>query len=472
MNADAILQLSAAELARAIRAKKTTALAAMQAVLARADAVQQPLNCFIHIDHDNALHAARLADADFARGHLRGPLHGVPMAHKDMYYRQGVASSCGSKIKRDIPAPSTATALQRLDAAGAIQFGVLNMAEFAYGPTGHNYHFGHCRNPWDVTRITGGSSSGSGSAVAALASFAALGSDTGGSIRAPATFCGVSGIKPTWSRVSRHGAMPLSFSMDTVGPLARSVEDCALILGVIAGADAADPTASTETVPDYVGRLTRAQIKGLRIGRPKNFFYDDMDAEIGALMQSSLDAFAKLGAQIVDVQLPDMNPWNYAGMMVIAAEAAAAHANWLRNCPQDYSEQVRARLELGLSVPAVTYLESLRLRGVAVEQFSRAVFDHVDLLHTPSVCFQTPTIDETDVGGSTNMSHALNNITRLTRPINYLGLPSLSVPAGFTKQGLPTAMQLIGRPFDEATLFVAGHAYQQTTDWHRRHPTL
>lgn len=469
MNSNAILELSSANLARAIRAKKVTALAAMEAVLARADSVQEKLNCFVRIDHNEALAAARLADAELSRGVVRGPLHGVPMAHKDMYYREGVPSSCGSKIKRDMPAPSTSTALKRLDAAGAIQFGVLNMAEFAYGPTGHNYHLGHCRNPWNPEYITGGSSSGSGSAVAARASFAALGSDTGGSIRAPATFCGLSGIKPTWGRVSRYGAMPLSFSMDTVGPLTRSVEDCALIMGVIAGADPLDPTASQHPVPDYTAQLSRP-IKGLRIGTAKRYFYDGIDHEIESLIMASLQQYAKLGAEIVEVDLPDMEPWSHAAVMIIAAEAGAAHANWLRTRPQDYSEQVRARLELGLSIPATTYIESLRLRGVALQQFSKAVFGKVDMLHVPSVSFQTPTIEETNVGGGATMMKVMSNITRLTRPGNFLGLPCLSVPAGFSKNGMPTAMQLIGRPFDEATLFAAGHAYQQATDWHLKAP--
>ena len=469
MSPQSIIALSSAELARAIRAGKVTSLAAMEAVLARAESVQPRLNCFIRIDREEALAAARLADAELKRGLVRGPLHGVPMAHKDMYYREGVPSSCGSKIKHDMPAPATATALKRLDAAGAIQFGVLNMAEFAYGPTGHNYHYGHCRNPWNPDYITGGSSSGSGSAVAGLAAFAALGSDTGGSIRAPATFCGTSGIKPTWGRVSRHGAMPLSFSMDTVGPLARTVEDCALIMGVIAGPDPLDPTASTRAVPDYMDQLSRS-VKGLRIGRPRSYFYDGVDPEIESLMSASLEVFAKLGAEVIDVELPDIEPWNIAGIMLIAAEAAAAHANWLRNRPQDYSEQVRARLELGLGVPAATYIDSLRLRGVALAEFSQKVFGKVDVLHVPSVAFQTPTIKDTDVGGGATMSKVLNSITRLTRPGNYLGLPCLSVQAGFMKSGLPTTMQLIGRQFDEATLFTAGHAYQQATDWHRRTP--
>jgi aspartyl-tRNA(Asn)/glutamyl-tRNA(Gln) amidotransferase subunit A len=471
MNSTELLELSSANLARAIRAKKVTALAAMEAVLSRADSVQKKLNCFVRIDSDEALAAARFADAELARGVVRGPLHGVPMAHKDMYYREGVPSSCGSKIKRDMPAPSTSTALKRLDAAGAIQFGVLNMAEFAYGTTGHNYHIGHCRNPWNPDYITGGSSSGSGSAVAARASFAALGSDTGGSIRAPATFCGLSGIKPTWSRVSRYGAMPLSFSMDTIGPLTRSVEDCALIMGVIAGADPLDPTANQHPVPDYIARLVHP-LKGRRIGTTKRYFYDGMDPEIEGLIRASLEEYAKLGAEIVEVDLPDMEPWSHAAVMIIAAEAAAPHANWLRTRPQDYSEQVRARLELGLSVPATTYIESLRLRGVALQQFSKAVFGKVDMLHVPSVSFQTPTIAETDVGGGATMMNVMNNITRLTRPGNFLGLPCLSVPAGFAKNGMPTAMQLIGRPFDEATLFAAGHAYQQATGWHLKAPKL
>jgi aspartyl-tRNA(Asn)/glutamyl-tRNA(Gln) amidotransferase subunit A len=465
------LELSSAGLARAIRTGKVTCLAAMEAVLARAEAVQPKLNCFVRMDTKEALAAARLADQELGRGLVRGPLHGVPMAHKDMYYREGVVSGCGSKICQDRPAPSTSTALEKLDTSGALQFGVLNMAEFAYGPTGHNYHLGHCRNPWNPEHITGGSSSGSGAAVAARASFAALGSDTGGSIRSPATFCGLSGIKPTWSRVSRHGAMPLSFSMDTIGPLARTVEDCALILGVIAGADPLDPTASTRPVPDYLGRLSRP-VKGLRIATTKHYFHDGMDPEIETLVQASLETYAKLGFEIIEVDLPDLEAWGHAAVTIIAAEAAAAHANWMRTRPQDYSDQVRARLELGLAVPAATYIECLRLRGVALQAFSQAVFRKADLLHVPTVSFQTPTIAETDVGGGETMMKVMNTITRLSRVGNFLGLPCLSVPAGFAANGMPTAVQLIGRQFDEATLFAAGHAYQQATGWHLAAPRL
>lgn len=464
-----LLALSAAELARAIRARKATALEAMQAVLPVARQAHAKLNCFVRIDEEGALAAARAADAAIARGRIAGPLAGVPMAHKDMYYREGEASSCGSKITRDRPAPATASALKRLDAAGALQFGVLNMTEFAYGPTGHNYHWGHCRNAWNPDYITGGSSSGSGSSVAARANFAALGSDTGGSIRLPAHFCGVAGIKPTYGRVSRAGAMPLSFSMDTVGPLARTVEDCALILQAIAGQDPADATSSAVPVPDYAAALERP-VKGLRIGVPTGYFSDAVDPAIRKLLDASLEVFRSLGCEIVEVAIPDMDSWNRAGTAIIAAEAAAIHANWLRERPQDYSDQVRARLEIGAGVTATQYLNALRLRDAALKAWLAEVMGKVDAVHAPVVAFATPTIQETDVGGGTKMTELLALVTRLMRPVNYLGLPSLAVPCGFQPHGLPCGFQLIGRPFDEALLFRLGHAYQRATDWHTRLP--
>ncbi len=471
MNDAQILELSCAGVATEIRERRVSAVKTMEATLTRAQAVQPKLNAFLRIDAELALDAARLADKDLARGHLRGPLHGVPMAHKDMYYRKGVASSYGGKVGPSRPAPSTATALERLDAAGAIQFGVLNMAECAFGPTGHNTHYGHCRNAWNPAYITGGSSSGSGTAVAARATYAALGSDTGGSIRLPASFCGVSGIKPTYGRVSRAGAMPLSFTMDTVGPLARTVEDCALLLAALAGADARDPVAEAREVPDYMAQLARP-VAGLVIGKPRQYFYDGCEPEIAALMDASLEKFRALGAKVVEVDLPDFEAWNAAATMIISAEAAALHGNWLRTRPQDYSPQVRARLEAGLAIPAASYIDSLRLRGVALDAFCREVFSKVDVLHAPVVAFQTPTIAETDLNPGPELSALLAKVTRLTRPGNFLGVPALSVQAGFSKAGMPVGMQLLGRPFDEATLFTFGHAYQGATDFHRKAPVL
>jgi aspartyl-tRNA(Asn)/glutamyl-tRNA(Gln) amidotransferase subunit A len=450
-----ILALSCVQLAAALRERRISAVAAMEAVLERAHEVQPKLNCFLRIDQAPA----------------RGPLHGVPMAHKDMYYRRGTPSSCGSKIVRTRPAPTTATALERLDAAGAIQFGVLNMTEFALGPTGHNWHYGHCRNPWNTERIPGGSSSGAGASVAARANFAGLGSDTGGSIRLPAAFCGTSAIKPTYGRVSRAGAMPLSFSLDTVGPLTRTVQDAALIAQVIAGPDPRDPTCDARPVPDWLVQINQP-IRGLRIGRPRRHFYDDCDAEVAAALEDSLDTFRELGASIVEVDVPDLGAYTAAGALVSSAEGAAFHGHWLRERPADYSDQVRGRLRQGLAIPAHAYIDALRLRGVALAEFCDQVFAKVDVLHAPVLSIRTPTVAETDLGWSDHTAQVLARITRLTRPGSYLGLPTVCANAGFTRDGMPIGMQLITRPFDEVTALRAGHAFQGVTDWHLRLPQL
>jgi aspartyl-tRNA(Asn)/glutamyl-tRNA(Gln) amidotransferase subunit A len=453
---ESLTELSCAQLAAAIRERRTTCVAAMEAVLERARAVQPRLNCFLRVDEDSALAAAHLADREIARGYVRGPLHGVPMAHKDMYYRRGVVSTCGSKILRDTPANGTAKVLEYLDAAGAIQFGVLNMAEFAMGPTGHNWHYGHCRNPWDPERITGGSSSGSGAAVAARAAFAALGSDTGGSVRLPAALCGIAGVRPTHGRVSVENILPLCPSLDTVGPLTRTVEDAALVLQVIAESD--------------LMRELEKPVAGLRIGRPRNVFYEGCDAEIAAAMERSLDAFRRLGAQVVDIELPDFASLSTMATALHAAEANPFHDEWFRTRPQDYSPQVRERLERGRPTLALDYVKALQARRPAIAAFCEAVFSKVDLVHGPVVSFQTPTIAETDLSTGEAAAQMLGRFVRLTRPVSYLGLPVVVANAGFTSAGMPIGMQLIAAPLDEATALRAGHAFQRATDWHLRSP--
>jgi len=440
---DGLISLSCVGLAAAIRERRTTSVAAMEAVLERAQAVQPRLNCFLRIDKDAALAAAHLADREVARGYVRGALHGVPMAHKDMYYRRGVISTCGSKILRDTPAPATAKVLEHLDAAGAIQFGVLNMAEFAMGPTGHNWHYGHCRNPWDPERVTGGSSSGSGASVAARANFAALGSDTGGSIRLPSAFCGLAGIRPTHGRVSVENILPLCPSLDTVGPLTRTVADTALVLSVIAQTD-------------FTKELEKP-IKGLRIGRA---FQQGCDPEIAAAMEASLDVFRRLGATVVDVELPDFSRLSALAATLHAAEANPFHDEWFRTRPQDYSPQVRERLEKGRPVLARDYLKAMQARAPAIAAFCDSVFSKVDLVHGPVVSFQTPTIAETDISSGEAAAEMLGRFVRLTRPISYLGLPVVCANAGFTSAGMPIGMQLIAPPYDEATALRAAHAFQ------------
>ena len=456
---ESLTSLSCVQLAAAIRERRATCVAAMEAVLARAHAVQPKLNCFLRIDDDTALAAAHLADRELARGYVRGPLHGVPMAHKDMYYRRGVISTCGSKILRETPAQGTAKVLELLDAAGAIQFGVLNMAEFAMGPTGHNWHYGHCRNPWNTERITGGSSSGSGAAVAARAAFAALGSDTGGSVRLPAAFCGISGVRPTHGLVPVDNILPLSPSLDTVGPLTRTVEDAGLVLQVVAGSD--------------VGlRELEKPVAGLRIGRPRQVFYEGCDPEIAAAMEASLELFRRLGAVIVDVDMPDFAPLSALAAVLHAAEANPFHDEWFRTRAHDYSPQVRERLEKGRPVLALDYVKALQARAGAIRAFCEAVFSKVDLVHGPVVSFQTPTIAETDISTGEALAQMLARFVRLTRPISYLGLPVVCANAGFTQAGMPIGMQLIAPRMEERSALHAGHAFQRATDWHLRAPPI
>jgi aspartyl-tRNA(Asn)/glutamyl-tRNA(Gln) amidotransferase subunit A len=462
--------MTLAEVAKAIAEKKLSSHEVTRSCLHRIAQWQPHLNAFMALESEPALKAAAEADEELAKGNVRGPLHGVPLAHKDMYYEAGHVSTCGSLIRRDFVATTTSTALQRLKDAGTVRLGTLQMAEFAYGPTGHNAHYGPVHNPWKHGHITGGSSSGSGSAVAARLTFAALGSDTGGSIRMPAHFCGVTGLKVTWGRVSRAGAMPLSQSLDTVGPLAQTAEDCALLLGLMAGPDPEDPTASTAPVQDYLA-ATRASLKGLKIGVPKSFYVDDLDADVAKALDATVATLKAEGADVVQVELTDHRQLSAASQLVLAVEAAAFHKRWLIERPQDYGPQVLMRLQNALAVPGVTYLEALRWRGAALAAHIAAT-SRVDAVIAPVSPVAAPTIAESDIGAGPNAEAVIQRLTRFTRPINYLGLPSLAIPTGFSSSGLPIGMQLIGRSFDEATVLTIGAAFQRATDFHAKVPAL
>jgi aspartyl-tRNA(Asn)/glutamyl-tRNA(Gln) amidotransferase subunit A len=462
--------MSLVAVAGAIAQKKLSSHEVTRSCLHRIAQWQPRLNAFMAVESEAALKAADAADAALAKGNSSGPLHGVPLAHKDMYYDAGKVVTCGSAIRRDFVPKTTSTALQRLKDAGQIRLGSLQMVEFAYGPTGHNVHYGAVHNPWHVDHITGGSSSGSGSAVAARLTFAALGSDTGGSIRMPAHFCGVTGLKTTVGRVSRAGAMPLSQSLDTVGPLAQTAEDCALLLGLMAGADPEDPTASSLPVADYLA-ATKGSIKGLKIGVPAGFYVDDLDPEVARILDETIAVLKQEGAEIVSVELPDQRQLTAACQLVLAAEAAAFHKRWMIERPQDYGAQVLMRLQNGLAIPAVSYLEAMRWRGPALAAYLAAVTG-TDAVLAPVGPVPAPTIAESDVGNGPDAEAVIQRLTRFTRPVNYLGLPSLAIPAGFTKSGLPVGMQLIGRSFDEAMLLRIGAAFQRATDFHARVPEL
>jgi aspartyl-tRNA(Asn)/glutamyl-tRNA(Gln) amidotransferase subunit A len=462
--------MSLTSVAQAISDKRVSSREVTQSCLDRIARWQPRLNAFMAIEAEAALKAADAADTALAKGGRRGALHGVPLAHKDMYYEAGKVVTCGSQIRRDFVATTTSTALQRLKDAGTIRLGSLQMSEFAYGPTGHNSHYGPVHNPFALDRITGGSSSGSGAAVAARLTFAALGSDTGGSIRMPAHFCGVTGLKTTVGRVSRAGAMPLSQSLDTVGPLARSAEDCALLLGLMAGADPEDPTAVAGPLPDFAAATT-GPIKGLTIGVPTAFYVEDLDADVAAALEATIAVLKREGANIVQVELPDQRQLTAACQLVLAVEAAAFHKRWLIERPKDYGPQVLMRLQNGLAIPGVLYLEAMRWRGPALAAHLAAVAD-VDAVIAPVAPVAAPTIAESDVGNSPDAEAVIQRLTRFTRPINYLGLPSLAIPTGFTRGGLPVGMQLVGRSFDEATLLRIGAAFQRATDFHDRVPAF
>ena len=465
---DEIARLSLTEAAEAIAAGRLSSVEATRACIARAERTQNSVNAFISLDAEAALAQAAAADAARARGETLGPLHGVPLAHKDMYYRAGEVSTCGSKIRRDFVPDVTATAITRLEAAGAVHLGSLNMAEFASSPTGHNEHWGDCCNPWNPDHVTGGSSSGSGAGVAARTCFGALGSDTGGSIRLPAALCGVTGMKATYGRVSRFGAMPLSSTMDHVGPLARTVRDCARLLSVLAGHDPNDPTTSRRPVPDYEAGID-AGLAGLRIGIAEGCFGTDVSPEVSAAVSAATAELGRLGAEIVSVRPPDLDVLNSYGMIIARAESAAIHARWLRERPEDYTPLVREWLSIGLAFPATAYIEALNMRGPLLTAFRRAVFRKADILVLPSVPIPAPSRAESGADGPrhTEIAAILSSLTRL---FNYLGVPALSLPCGFSSAGLPLSMQLVAAPFEEAKLLRAGHAYQGATDWHRREP--
>lgn len=468
----ALADLSLVEAADAVRDGRATSEALLDACWANLESANPKLNATIWLEREEATRAARAADKAVQSKAALGPLHGIPMIHKDMYYQEGKLSTCGSALRRDWRPGVTATVIERMAAAGAYTFGGLNMAEFAQNPTGHNKTFGDCHNPWNLPYITGGSSSGSGAAVAARFTYAALGSDTGGSIRLPASACGVTGLKPTQTRVSRAGVMPLSFSCDNVGPLTRTARDCARIMTVIAGHDPRDPTSAREAVPDYEAALD-GDLKGQRIGVPTNAFFGVADAPVVAAIEAALAVLAARGATIVRLPLPLMDAVAAYVSVISRVEAATIHAEWMRRDPQAYGAHISGRMYPGYAIPAPYYVEALSRRGPILKAFCDAVFAQVDALVTPTIPTVLPTLAETDIDhGPPGTEHRFMAVSANTRPFNYLGLPAVSLPCGFDPNGCPIGLQIAGRPFAEARVLRLADAYQRDTDWHARRPPV
>jgi aspartyl-tRNA(Asn)/glutamyl-tRNA(Gln) amidotransferase subunit A len=425
--------------------------------LGRIDQLQPVLNAFISVDGDGALAAAREADARLASGARIGPLHGVPLAHKDMFHRAGRATTRGAKIGRDEIQPGTAEVLTRLDSAGAVELGRLNLSEFALGPTGQNAHYGRARNPWDPEVITGGSSSGSAAAVASGMAFGALGSDTGGSIRLPAALCGVVGLKPGQGRVSAREIMPLAPSMDCVGPLARSVGDVALIFSVLAHLDPQAPSAirwAADALAD------RPSMQGVRIGIPASLDGESLDPEVAANLHQSQIDLETLGARFVTINMPDFDTLCDLANAVSMYEAARTHAADFAARPEDYGPQVRSRLAKAHEITRNDYERALKARPGMLEVMA-GVFEACDLILMPVLGVTPPRADTVDVDGGPELVAMIASLTRYTRPISYLGLPALAQPTGFTRAGLPLSMQWVAPPMAEAALFAAGGAFER-----------
>jgi aspartyl-tRNA(Asn)/glutamyl-tRNA(Gln) amidotransferase subunit A len=451
-------KLSARALAQAIRDRKVSSAEATKAAIDRLSSCHELTNCIISLEADEAMAAAQSADAAMAKGAAQGALAGVPLAHKDMFDRTDKIPSWGANIRRTTPATEDATVIARLGRSGALQIAALHLTEFAYGPTGHNYVLGHARNPWDPTRITGGSSSGTASAVAYGAIPAGLGSDTAASLRAPAACCGVTSIKPTWGRVSRAGAMPLSPQLDCVGVVARHVEDLALMLGLIAGSDPRDPSASTLAVPDYLARLDES-VKNVRVGIDAALVAD-AHPDVQGKVEQVLGILAKLGLVKKETAFRDWQTIDHLAQLVQLPDAGSVHGAYIRARPNDYGPQVRSRVEAGHFITAVDHLTARRARGTYLERTLDGAFNDADILILPVLADPLPTIAELDVGGGPQLQAALGRIVKFLRPINYLGLPVLTLPAP-RDGGLPCGIQLIGKPFAEAMLFAVGQAYQR-----------
>jgi len=432
------------------------------------------LNAFLTITAEPALSAARRAEKQLLRRrgsrHETSPLLGIPITLKDNIWTRGVRSTAGSKILSDFVPSEDSTVARKLARAGAILIGKTNLNEFAYGISGGNAHYGPVHNPWALDRIPGGSSAGSAAAIAAGLCTASVGTDTGGSIRVPSAFCGTVGLKPTFGRVSVFGTMPLSPSLDHVGPLARSVADAAILLGLIAGRDPLDPTSSTRPVEDFRGAL-RKPLRKFRLGRPREHYWEKLDPEVRRATEAAVRAMEKRGAVVLEVSLPHLKESLDAATDISLAEALHVHeaAGYFPARAAEYSEEVRQRIDAGAKVAAHRYLAGFDVRKRLLAEFD-AVFQNVDAIVAPTVPVPAPLIGAESVQIDGEQIGVRPAIVGHCRPANFTGLPAISVPCGFTRDGLSVGLQLIGRAFDESTLLRIAFFYERANEWRARHP--
>ena len=445
------------EAAAGLRARRFSAVDLATAAISRIDRLNPTMRAFITVTAEQALEQARQADRELAMGQDRGPFHGVPVALKDLFYTKGVPTTAGSKVYQNFLPEYNATVVEKLLAAGAVLLGKLNMHEFAYGITSANPHFGAVRNPWNPRHSPGGSSGGSAAAVATHMVFMAMGTDTGGSIRIPASFCGTVGLKPTYGRVSRFGVLPLGFSQDHMGPLTRSVRDAALALNAIAGHDPRDPTSSRRPVVDYVPGED-CSIRGVRIGFPDSFFFERLHEDVESAVRGAIARAQSLGAVIKPVRLPDMDALNAVARIVLLSEASSVAEPFMEDRGQ-FGPDVLALLDQGRLVPATDYINAQRLRRKMRREFEQ-VWQEVDCLITPATPTPAPRIGDATIRLGGRDEDVRLASTRLVRCFNALGFPALSLPCGLSASGLPVGMQIVGPAFEEALLLRIGAALE------------
>lgn len=466
-----LIQLSLAEAARLVESKEVSPVDLVEASLEKIATVNERLNAYITVYEDEARQVAKASETMIVAGHRLGPLHGIPVGLKDMIGLKGLRTTAGSKVLADWIPEEDATVAACLKGAGAVIIGKTNLHEFAWGGTSANPHYGFVRNPWNPERFPAGSSGGSGAAVATRTCYGALGTDTGGSVRLPSAVNGIVGIRPTIGRVSNYGVIPLAWSMDTIGPMTRTVEDCAIMFGVIAGHDPKDNGCVNVPVDNYTTDLNR-DVEGIRIGIVPNYFFHHLQPAVHNAVWEALSTLENLGATVTDVDIKNIHGNISAQLTVESCEPSTYHQRWLRERPEEYGEDVRLLLELGEMYLATHYIQAQRYRNLLRQEFLEA-FKSVDIFICPTLPFTATPIGEMSViienGVEEDMLAAIMQFTGVS---SLTGLPSLNVPCGYDSDDLPIGMQIIGRPFEEATLFRVGAAFQGATNFHTRAPEL
>ncbi len=471
MDSTEIPFLPATKLSALIRSGDVSPVEAAEAYLDRIGQIDGKLNSYITVCRDEALAEAQQAEKEIAAGNYRGPMHGLPVAVKDQFYTKGIRTTGGSAILKDLVPNEDATVVANLKAAGSVLLGKLNMSEYAMGDA-FFHPFGTPHNPWDLSRNPGTSSSGSGAATAAFLCATSLGEDTGGSIRGPASFCGLVGIRPSWGRVSRYGVLGASWSMDTVGPISRTTADCAMTLGIIAGYDPKDPSTWDVPVPDYLSMLT-GEIRGLKVGVIRERVDTEVvDPEVRDHVVQAIAVLGEMGADIQEVSIPLIVHSAAISNTIILTDAAGVHRQGIDEHLGEYDHNIQIRLLVGSIIPAQAHQKAVKLRQVLRQQILDAL-EKVDVLVMPTSSIPaSPIPTKAGIGSKQEVLDGLAGRRSFTAPFNVANTPALSINCGFTSQQLPVGFQIAGKPFDEGTLFRLAHAYEQATDWHTRRPPI